>query len=212
MASNTSSGSDHGKQLALAVRRNRGKQLQKAFLHDVALALKRTTGSIQTLPLEESDELRRRMEFERESRPNADKAIFRRSWPADRLRDVERIIDRLKVRLPERRIYLFRALSDYLGAVETTSTEVLTSAFALIDIDQEDLWVASADGLEGMLLSWSTDWTRQDPWRSTTWTFGELSGWRRLRATNRNRRAMCHPATPTQPDIRRSPPSQTRWL
>lgn len=52
---------------------------------------------------------------------------------------------------------LFRNLSQYCGAVETSSNEILDRALHLVSLDQESLMAASADASFGLFLSFDTD-------------------------------------------------------
>jgi hypothetical protein len=51
-------------------------------------------------------------------------------------------------------MFLFRAGSEYCGAVETTGEEILESAFELITLDQEDLLASNETGSCGVLLEY----------------------------------------------------------
>jgi len=142
----------------MGLRRNRGKQLLPKFLEEIARVLNKPKGSIQLLDLDKTDELWEAYINRRQSRINDTAVTFRRTWVANDIEEVRRLINKLRDGVVDRPIFLFRALSEYCGAIETTSKEIFEHAFQLISLDQEDLIAVNNDMSLGVLFSYSTDW------------------------------------------------------
>lgn len=123
------------RRLELALRRDTGRRLLPKRLDDLSRSLDKPGESIVLLDLERTDRiwdaLRHAQQLSRD-KPNA---AFQRTWPASERGQVKRVLNKIEEHAPDRPLYLLRALSDYCGAVETTSSEILGHAFRLIGLD-----------------------------------------------------------------------------
>lgn len=143
--------------LESARRRNRKRQLLPQMLDDLSRRLNRPAASFALLDLERTDEVRDALRRARQSSRASGDAAFRRTWPAGEVEEVRRALATLRERAPECRLYLFRALSDDCGAVETTSSEVLDNAFRLVGLDQEEVVAVNDDASYYLGLGYNTD-------------------------------------------------------
>ena len=146
-------------ELQLKLRQHQGKQLLPRYLGDLSRSLNKSTEDIKVLDLETTDKLWKILLGERQLHLEGAKPSLRRIWLADDIEEVKRLLNGLKERIPDRPMVLFRSLSEYCGAVETTSREVLENAFRLISLDGEDLMAIDYEGSYGIVFENYTEWT-----------------------------------------------------
>lgn len=145
--------------LALALRKNRGKHLCPKFIDELSQSLGRPEESIRLLDLLHTDTLRQAFRNELNLRRAGSKPIYVGRWPAEQAEGVIRILCQIKLHMQDQPMVLFRALSDYCGAVESSSSEILANAFRLVTLDQEDLITVSQNLTYGLMLEYYTDYS-----------------------------------------------------
>lgn len=145
------------KRLQIAVRRNRGKQLQSAFVRELASVLGRQNDSIRILGLDETDSLWQKVESRVQECNNGEMSCYRRRWVESQLDELRSFLQHLRRILPDEPLVLFRSVSEYCGAIETETQEVLDRALQLISLDEEDLIAVNREESKGMMLSLDTD-------------------------------------------------------
>src|SRR6266446_2462930 len=145
------------KQFQIAVRRNRGKQLQSAFIRELAAALGRRDDSIRILTLDETDLLWQKVESRVQACNNGEIPCYRRRWVESQLDELRTLLDQIRGILSNVPLVLFRSLSEYCGALETDTREVLGRALQLVSLDQDDLIAVNRDASKGIMLGLDTD-------------------------------------------------------
>lgn len=145
------------KRLQIAVRRNRGKQLQSGFIRELASALGGRLDSARILGLEETDLLWQKVESKVQACNNGEMPCYRRRWIESQLDELRSFLHQLREILPDEALILFRSVSEYCGAIGTDTQEVLDRALQLVTLDQEDLIAVNRDVSNGMMLSLDTD-------------------------------------------------------
>lgn len=145
------------KRLEIALRQNQCKQRRTEFVGDVAQALGRPQESIRTLDLEQTDALRDLFDKARNNCMNVSLDCFLKRWHESEVNGLKQIIADLRNQSPNTRLFLFRPWSEYCGAVETSSKEVLDRAFHLISLDQDELMATNDDASVGINLSYDTN-------------------------------------------------------
>lgn len=145
------------KRLQIAVRRNQGKQLQSAFIQELTSTLGRRDDSIRVLSLDETDPLWEKVESRVEACNNGKMPCYRRRWIESQLEELRSFLNQLREILPSEPMVLFRLASEYCGAIETDTQEVLDRALQLVSLDQEDLIAVSRNVSKGIMLSLDTD-------------------------------------------------------
>ncbi len=124
------------KRLQIAVRRNRGKQLQSEFVRELASILGRRADSIRILGLDETDLLWQKVESRIEACNSAEMTCYRERWVESQVDELRRFLHQLRNSLSNEGLVLFRSVSEYCDAVETHTQEVLDHALQLISLDQ----------------------------------------------------------------------------
>jgi len=145
------------KRLQIAVRRNRGKQLQSAFIHELASALGRRDDSFGILSLDETELLWQKVESKVGACNNGQIPCYRRRWVESQIDELGSFLQELRGLLTDEPMVLFRSVSEYCGAIETHTGEVLDRAFQLVSLDQEDLIAVNHEVSKGIMLSLDTD-------------------------------------------------------
>lgn len=146
-----------GTRLELARRRNEGKRIFPQYIKELTQTMGRSEDSFNFLDLAQTDALRASFEAKRNDCINDATGCFRRTWSDDRESELKQVILKLQEQLPSTKMVLFRELSEYCGAVETNSSEVLACAFRLISLDQNEVMALTEDTSVGISLSFDTD-------------------------------------------------------
>ena len=147
--------SDRARQLELAVRRNRGKQIAGRVLADVGRVIARSVSEESLLSLDQTDELAQKLARRVE-------ACYRRDDPCAHVRanegDATSIfapLARFGHQIADEAVAWFGKHSQDIGAVRLSAGEVLANVEELIALDGDDVRVISLDGRNGLLLDYS---------------------------------------------------------
>src|SRR5258708_28085745 len=97
------------KRLQIAVRRNRGKQLQSAFIQELASALGRRDDSFRILSLDETELLWQKVESKVGACNNGQIACYRRRWVESQLDELRSFLQELLGLLTDEPMALFRS-------------------------------------------------------------------------------------------------------
>jgi hypothetical protein len=152
----TSQPSDESRKyrMQLAVRRNEGKRLLPKLLDDFSLALHVNASDLHLADLEATDRI---WEAFTTSHHEAGQGITTKSWPTGVFVEAKEYVDELDRQTPDLPMFLFRPfLSEYCGALMTTSHQIFNHAFDLIRLDDDDIMASSEDGISGIIISYST--------------------------------------------------------
>lgn len=121
------------------------------FLDETAKALGRPKETISVFPWEAGDALWAKFLTRFSLQHDRVEMTYGRTWTADQREGVEEFISRLRARLPEHPLVLFREeTGDVAWTVETTSAECLDKLFNLVSLNQDDLRAMSEDASEGI--------------------------------------------------------------
>lgn len=145
--------------LADALRRNRCKELQRQMRDELAIALDRDPESFLIADFQTSDRV---WEIHQPAASQAkDNPLLYRTFvfSENQQQDVEELIQKLLISVPDEPCYLFRALSYDCGAFLMSYHDVFQNAFRLIELDQESVLAISASGQSCFGLGLFTDST-----------------------------------------------------
>lgn len=145
------------KKLQMALRRHQCKQVLTEYMHELSQALGRGQNTIRLLDLEQTDTLEEMLEAKRKACLSASMICFQETWSNEEVNSLRQLILSLRGRLPAIEMVLFTSKSEYCGAVQTSSSEILERAFYLISLDQDELVAFSEDASTGIILSYDTD-------------------------------------------------------
>lgn len=146
----------------LALRRNKGRALQAAFLMELERALERTVDAGELTPIESTDRLidRLRSSWTLARDTGAFDTATAIVETVNELRDAAEMWER---RYPPREVYLLRQESEFCGALKIVSTEVLQHLPSLLTLDGEDVLACSQEGDYGITCQWTSPrWNRTD--------------------------------------------------
>jgi hypothetical protein len=139
--------------LNLALRQNKGKQLLSGFLNDVT-CLSKLGKPISLIDLAQTDQLWATYRDRLAKCSTGSLPCFRKSWLAAEIEDVRNTTLGLAKRVPDIQMFIFRAVSEYCGAIKTTSKEILENALQLVSLDQEDLMASDEFASCGLLFEY----------------------------------------------------------
>lgn len=143
--------------LDVALRRHKGKEFWSEYMADIAKALGRPEESISLVSIEETHRLREMFNEKIEAYYTDVTGFVRRTWHSSEIQDLLRLLSRMRDEASLTPMIVLRDLSDYCGAVITTSKEVLDRAMHLVTLDQDDLMTLNKDASSGLLFSFGTD-------------------------------------------------------
>jgi len=144
--------------LDLKVRQSRCAALMPRLRSDLAEILKAPEGAIAFADLERSDrvlaEFRNRW---REARSKDGPLEWHLDLTAEAQFPVQEALEEVRSRLPQGPLLLFRAQSEWCGAVLLTLNEIVNHAFELLELDQEDIIATDEPGTCGLTIQFVTD-------------------------------------------------------
>jgi hypothetical protein len=150
------------KSLQIRLRQHHGRQLLPKLLNRLSQILDKPKQAVQLLDLEETDSFLEAFEFELDSRRKRLKPAFQRSWRSNESEELQKFLNKLRKQGLNRRMILFTSLSEYCGAVEIMSHEVLEHALQLISLDQEEVLAMTYDSSYGIVLGYNTERIEKD--------------------------------------------------
>lgn len=150
-------GMDNKHKLQLAVRRNTGKKLLPKMMADVSVALSQDASQLRLADLEATDEAWSAFTSSWKEYKEKDTDIVLKTWGVEDLLEARGYLDKVRAQVPDTPVFLFRPfLSEYCGAIETSSHQILHHAFDLVELDDNDVFASSLNGRSGIVVSYST--------------------------------------------------------
>lgn len=157
-------------QLALALRKNRGKQIRPDWIVRLKQACGYEVPSESFLSLETTETLK--SDFLAQVRRH--QASGRQYWLGGACDRFANCLNKLGLELGSKRLVLFSSVDEYLGAVELPAA-VITSGFrAIWDVVEEDFCVTTADLKDGLCVElnfYDADgkYVQEGVWEVTCW-------------------------------------------
>lgn len=141
--------------LELALRRNRGRQQQSAYLEDMESRLGRRLTGLDLIDLRETDAVRAALERRIESMLDGTSGteINAVGVDTDQRQIVERfVLAALALWRPEPEVFLLGPGSDVCGAVPTSASEVRRHGLSLVRDDEEAALIGDRSGGVGLKI------------------------------------------------------------
>ncbi len=143
-------------QLGIRLMAHRGKALLPEYLDKLSRELDTATTEIELIDVVQTHEIQKRLnDLIRSDLRNA--YISEQHWDVDDKDKIVSTLNRLRQEMPDRKMIMFKALSEYCGAVKVGLHDILDHAFNLISED-EDITAYSEDGSMYLLFDWSEVW------------------------------------------------------
>jgi hypothetical protein len=139
--------------LSMALRRNQGRRHLPEFLEEVSTSLGRPADAILRLDLEATLAALEAYRAALDRCSRGEIPFLHRTWPAQDRQQVVDLLAAARDAVEMLPLLLFRILSEYCGAVQTDSKEVLDRSLQLVSLDQEELMSSSPDASEGIYLA-----------------------------------------------------------
>jgi hypothetical protein len=165
--------------MALALRRNRGRQLCPGFREAAARALGREADTLRLTSLEEHDRARAAFAEARGRTARECGEPGRFCLDTTRREELDRAVAELRRRFPAGEMLLFREGSELCGAVAASADELLERLDALVELDGEDLLACTADASAGLFCAWWEEVNspgREQPFQLLAWYPPETEG------------------------------------
>jgi len=148
---------DNKSRLQLSLRRNTGKKLLPKMIEEVSAALSQDASQLRLVDLETTDKTWSAFTSSWKEHKTKDGNGFVKTWVIEDFQEAKSYVDQLQAQVPDTVVFLFRPfLSEYCGAVETLSHQILRHAFDLVKLDDDDVYASSPDGRSGIVISYST--------------------------------------------------------
>lgn len=148
---------DNKSRLQLSLRKNTGKKLLPEMIKEVSEALSQDASQIRLVDLETTDETWSAFTSSWKEHKMKDGIEFVKTWGMEDSQKAKSYVKQIQAQVPDTVVLLFRPFfSEYCGAVETSSHQILHHAFDLVKLDDNDVYASSPDGCSGIVISYST--------------------------------------------------------
>lgn len=152
------------RRLALLLREQQGRRHLSEFIDEMAKRLGRPPETLRLADLPKTDAIHSSY-LSAASRCRQRVLSGSKCWSLETPSEQETAgaLSEIRLSLPNSIIYLWRRLSEYCGAVESTTEEAVDRAFELLELDGDGLIAVAPDGTYGVALDLSSQPDSTEP-------------------------------------------------